>query len=51
MGKKKVSMYEHVSWASHNQAVGINNHNVYVRRTGLKWITYDRYFDCIGVSV
>lgn len=35
---------EHVSWASHNQSRGINNHNVYIRRNGLKQITHERFF-------
>jgi hypothetical protein len=32
---------EHVSRASYNQSRGINNHNVYVRRNGLKHVTFD----------
>ena len=32
---------EHVPWASHNQSIGINNHNVYVRGNGLKHVTFD----------
>lgn len=42
---------EHVSWASHNQSKGINTHNVYVRRNFLKHVTFDSFFDYVGVSV
>lgn len=42
---------EHVSRASHNQSRGINAHNVYVRTNGLKHVTFDKFFDYIGVSI
>jgi hypothetical protein len=42
---------EHVSRDSHNQSRDINTHNVYVRRNGLKHVTFDRFFYYIGVSV
>jgi hypothetical protein len=39
-----------IPWASHNETKDINNHEVCVRRNGLKQITYDSFFSYIVFS-